>query len=182
MKELLEFLTCNYFINVSVTAWFFAQLLKTLLTLIVSKELVLERMVGAGGMPSAHSAFVCSLAVSMGQKVGWESPEFAICLAFAAVVMYDAMGVRRAAGEQAKMLNKIVSAMSDNFRIVFEVENKHHFNVFRKRTHDDPDEIKTKKAMDDNRDLLKELLGHTPLEVFGGAVLGVLVAFLFPVM
>ena len=68
----------------------------------------MERMIGAGGMPSSHTALVCSLTIAMARKTGVSSAEFALALALACIVMYDAMGVRRAAGEHAKVLNKLV--------------------------------------------------------------------------
>ncbi len=145
IKELIS----NYFIDVAVISWLSAQILKTLFEFIMTKKFNPERLVGAGGMPSAHSALVCSVTVAMARKIGFNSPEFAICFIVAGVVMYDAMGVRRAAGEQAKVLNKLV----------FEDKGNAH---------------RPEKA-------LKEFLGHTPLEVLGGALLGILVAALVPV-
>ncbi|MGN0663644.1 MAG: divergent PAP2 family protein [Negativibacillus sp.] len=180
MREFLTEITHNYYIIVAAVSWFLAQLIKTILNLVVTKELNLERMVGAGGMPSAHSAFVVSLTVIAGRLNGWNSVEFAICFAVAAVVMYDAMGVRRAAGQHAKVLNQIISSMSDNFRIVYEVEKKRKFDLFRKRHAEDPDDQKSQKAIEHNRELLKELLGHSPLEVLGGVILGIAVALMFP--
>ena len=97
-------ITSNYIINVGVTSWFSAQLIKTILTWFQFRELRAERMFGAGGMPSSHSALVCSMTLAMAKLVGFDSPIFGLTFAFAMVVMYDAMGVRRAAGEQAKVL------------------------------------------------------------------------------
>ena len=94
--DLIKGLTANYYINVAITAWFLAQLSKTLLTLVLKKKLVMERMIGAGGMPSSHTALVCSLTIAMARKTGVSSAEFALALALACIVMYDAMGVRRA--------------------------------------------------------------------------------------
>jgi len=178
-------LTSNYYLNVAFTAWFFAQVLKTLLTLAVTKEFVWERLVGAGGMPSSHSALVCSLTVAVLKKQGLQSMEFAICLVLAAIVMYDAMGVRRAAGQQAKVLNRIIATMSGNFKVLIEEEMKHHRRFFQGKGQEDAEAVQTnteatKKAYDENRALLKELLGHSPLEVLGGLILGVAVALLFP--
>ena len=68
--DLIKGLTANYYINVAITAWFLAQLSKTLLTLVLKKKLVMERMIGAGGMPSSHTALVCSLAIAMARKTG----------------------------------------------------------------------------------------------------------------
>ena len=180
MNEFITEILSNQFIVVSALSWFLAQLIKTILNLIMTKELVLERMVGAGGMPSAHSAFVVSLMVTAGRICGWNSFEFAICFALAAVVMYDATGVRQAAGQHAQVLNQIVNTMYENFHVVYEVEKKHKFDFFRKRKQEDPDDVKSHEAMESNQKLLKELLGHTLLEVAGGVILGITVALLYP--
>ena len=108
---------------------------------------VVERLVGAGGMPSSHTALVVSLAAGIALREGLDSDLFAVAVVLAGIVMYDAAGVRRAAGKQAKVINKLVREMR--------VEHK----------------------VRDTR--LKELLGHTPLEVLGGAVHGILVAYAF---
>ena len=113
--------------------------------------------------------------------LGFTSPEFALSLVFAAVVMYDAMGVRRAAGEQAKVLNKIVAMTSDNIREMFTPQKKSDIrNLFirRKNMEKDPEE---ERKREEGKALLKELLGHTPLEVLAGALLGIAVAMLMPV-
>ena len=140
----------NYVLTVALISWLSAQVLKTLLTFIKQKKLNLERMVGAGGMPSAHTATVVSLviAISRAPGCGLSSPEFAVAFVLAAVVMYDAMGVRRAAGEQAKVIIQNSDDNEDN-----NIEGKP----------------------------LKEFLGHTPLEVLGGALLGILIAMIIPV-
>ncbi len=91
-----------------IIAWFVAQLIKVVTTIIKEKRFDFRRFVGSGGMPSSHSSFVTSLATAIAIDCGLESPEFAISVVFALVVMYDAAGVRRAAGQQAKILNKIV--------------------------------------------------------------------------
>ncbi len=128
-----------------ILAWFIAQALKVIFVLIKDKKLDFYRLIGSGGMPSSHSAFVVSLATGVGLTDGISGVGFAIAFVLAFVVMYDAAGVRRAAGQQAKILNRIVEEWeTDDF------------------------EKKGKK--------LKELLGHTPLEVFAGAVLGILIA------
>ncbi len=158
----LRGLTINYYINVAVTAWFLAQLSKTLLTLVLKKKLVMERMFGAGGMPSSHSALVCSLTIAMARKTGVDSAEFALAMALACIVMYDAMGVRRAAGEHAKVLNKLVFG----------------FQLFSEESENEEDD---QLAEELREKALKEYLGHTPLEVLGGMLLGILVAMVFPV-
>jgi len=100
-------------------------------------------------MPSAHSAFVCSLAVATGRQCGVASPLFALAAAMAIVVMYDAMGVRRAAGEQAKTINILTDALETA------LGNPGLVN-----------------------DELKEFLGHTPIEVIAGAMLGITIALI----
>ena len=160
--ETLRFLTSNYLIDVAFVAWLSAQVLKTLLYYLDTNTFRAERLVGSGGMPSAHSALVCSIAVGMSRKMGFASPEFALALTLAGIVMYDAMGVRRAAGEQAKVLIKL-----------FGEDFWKDFNLDQELTDSDLEEPEPKE--------LKEFLGHTPLEVLGGALLGILVAVLIPV-
>jgi len=134
------FITC-------IISWFLAQLIKVITVLIKNKKMDFRRFVGSGGMPSSHSSFVTSLAVSVGIIDGFSGTNFAVAAVFALVVMYDAAGVRRAAGQQAKILNKIVQ------------EWEH------------ADFAKTDKR-------LKELIGHTPFEVFAGAILGIVIALI----
>ena len=128
--------------------WLVAQVLKTLIYLIIKKRFVAERMVGGGGMPSSHSATVCALATAAGMKYGGGSFEFAISAMFAIVVMYDAMGVRRETGIQAKVLNEMMDLLT---------------NMGKEMSAEDR---------------LKELVGHTPLQVLMGALLGILIAVL----
>lgn len=161
--NLWQILTSNYLINVGVLSWLAAQVIKTVLTYISTGKWNIERMFGAGGMPSSHSALVCSIAIGMARKMGFESPEFALSLSLAAIVMYDAMGVRRAAGEQAKVLNKLVFG----FRFLNQA--------------DSDDENEEEPLTIQNQKKLKEFLGHTPFEVLGGAMLGILIAMLLPV-
>lgn len=144
----------NYVLNVAVFSWLSAQVIKTIINFIKTKKLNFERMVGAGGMPSAHSASVCGMTIAISRSVGFDSPLFAISFLLSAIVMYDAMGVRRAAGEHAKVINLIVKKS--------------------KETKDDVIYIPK------NKEQLKEFLGHTPLEVMGGAMLGILVALIIP--
>lgn len=127
-------------------AWFIAQLIKVILTFFFENKFDASRFVGSGGMPSSHSSFVISLATAVGLKRGYDSPEFALALVFALIVMYDAAGVRMAVGKQAKILNSII----DDFQ--------HH----------------KKHPITEKR--LKELIGHTPIEVLAGAILGIIVA------
>ena len=96
------------------TAWFIAQMLKIMLTFYSSKKIDLTRFVGSGGMPSSHTSSVMALSTSVGRMYGWDSAIFAVSLCFAFVVMYDAAGVRRAAGNQAKILNMIIEDLAHN--------------------------------------------------------------------
>lgn len=141
----------NTIIVSCLVAWLSAQVIKTILVFITTKKLDLQRMFGAGGMPSAHSAMVTALTITVGEISGVSSVEFAISVVFTLVVIYDAMGVRRQAGEHAKMLNRVAYTL--------EQENQNN---------ESPILMKF--------DELKELLGHTPLEVLGGIVLGILVS------
>ena len=137
----------NKLIVLSLISLFLAQFLKTPFGYIVTKKIDFKRLFETGGMPSSHSAFIVSLAVGIGRISGFDSPLFALSFVFAGIVMYDAMGIRRAAGEHAKLLNLILS--SDNkFKL---------------------DHVK-----------LKELLGHTPFEVLGGLIPGILVGVFYP--
>ncbi|VGO14546.1 hypothetical protein PDESU_03109 [Pontiella desulfatans] len=124
--------------------WTIAQLAKMVNCFIESRRLDFSYMVSTGGMPSAHSAMAAALATSLGLCEGFDSPIFALGAAFAVVVMFDAQSVRKAAGEQAKLLNSIVD----------ELLHEHHLS-------------ETK---------LKELLGHTRLEVFMGCLTGIATA------
>lgn len=143
--EILHRIISNYILMSAAISWMLSQIIKTVLTLITTKKFDPERIFGAGGMPSAHSAMVCALSMGIARTCGVDSPEFALAVAFAAVVMYDAMGVRRAAGEQARVLNKMVDMWEQNGS---DIANKE----------------------------LKEYLGHTPMEVLAGAMLGILVS------
>lgn len=144
MQYINEFFE-NSVLFTALIGFFVAQLLKVIFVFIWNKKLDFNRLIGSGGMPSSHSAFVVSLAVSVGIVNGFSSTMFALAFCTAMVVMYDAAGVRRAAGQQAKLLNKLV-----------EEWEKGDFSLAEKK--------------------LKELLGHTPVEVLAGAILGVMIA------
>lgn len=141
----------NLFTNVvflsAACGWLVAQVLKTLIHMLFTKKFVAERLIGSGGMPSSHSATVCALATAACIQFGAGSFEFAVSLILALIVMYDAIGVRRETGIQAKLLNEIIS-------IFVEMGEKDL----------SPDEK------------LKEFVGHTPLQVLAGAILGILIA------
>ncbi|MGL5513211.1 MAG: divergent PAP2 family protein [Sporomusa sp.] len=145
MAEFMAGIGKNSILMTAVTAWFTAQVLKIITTYWRYGVFDAGRLLGAGGMPSSHTALVVSLAVGIALKEGLESDLLAIAVILAGIVMYDAAGVRRAAGKQAKVINKLVREMRVNHKI------------------------------GDGR--LKELLGHTPLEVLGGAVHGTLIAY-----
>lgn len=98
----------NRVLVASLVAGFLAQSLKIIITFLTVRDLNFRRFVGAGGMPSSHAALVVALATGVGREMGWESTEFAIALILALIVMYDAAGVRRAVGNQAEVLNKLL--------------------------------------------------------------------------
>ncbi|MGB5973477.1 MAG: divergent PAP2 family protein [Nodosilinea sp.] len=101
----------NHVLIVALIACLAAQVLKALIELVRHRKLNLRVMVGTGGMPSAHSALVTALACGVGQTLGWASPLFAATSVFSIIVMYDAAGVRQAAGKQAKVLNQIIDEL-----------------------------------------------------------------------
>ena len=127
----------------SVIGWTVAQFLKTLIDLILNRSFNPERIFGSGGMPSSHSATVCALTTASGMRYGVGSFEFAISFVLAMVVMYDAMGVRRETGKQAQLLNTVF------FENILNIDGV----VLQEK--------------------LKEYVGHTPLQVAAGAVLGI---------
>ena len=141
------FLFSNKILDVVFVAWFCAQFYKVISSVLMEGQVNIKRLWDTGGMPSSHSATVSSLATCIGLIEGWGSSEFAMVTIFATVVMYDAAGIRRAAGKQAGVLNKILE------RLTHKIEEKIH----------------------DER--LKELLGHTPFEVVIGCTLGIVIAF-----
>ena len=146
----MDFLTDlinNEVFMAAILAWAIAQFLKTVYDCYKYKEFNIERLVGSGGMPSSHTALVVGLATAVGKKAGVNSDLFAIVVVFTLVVMYDATGVRQAAGKHAKAINRIVR------------------------------QLRVEHTIDDIS--LKELLGHTQLEVIAGAVLGFVVGCFF---
>lgn len=147
--DLIKNLLDNYMLICGFIAYFAAQIIKILIALIREKRLDLSLLFASGGMPSSHSSTVAALCISAGRLHGVGSSYFAISLILASIVMYDAAGVRRAAGEHAKVLNKLLEDLTSG------------------------DHDRTEEG-------LKELIGHTPLQVVMGAVLGILVPFLVP--
>lgn len=104
----MEFFEQYKYVIVPLGVWFGIQLFKVIWDLVVTHKFDFKRILGAGGMPSSHSAVVTSLATMIGKTQGFTSPIFALSVIFAFIVMYDAAGVRRAAGKQAKLLNKLI--------------------------------------------------------------------------
>ncbi len=104
----------NYVLIAALLSWFAAQALKVVFVLLFEKRLDFRRFVGAGGMPSSHSAFVTSITTMVGVENGFDSALFAVCFVMSCVVMYDAAGVRRAAGMQAKILNQMVQHWNES--------------------------------------------------------------------
>ena len=139
----LEAIITNKYIYIPLLVWFFIQLFKVIWDLVETKKFNFKRILGAGGMPSSHSAVVMCLSVMVGKEYGFGSSVFALALIFAIVVMYDAAGIRRAAGKQAALLNKIVDTPGLSLPQV--------------------------------QERLVEVLGHTPTQVFVGAIIGIIV-------
>ena len=139
----MTLLQSPYFV-VPLIAWGIAQASKVIIDSVLLHRLSVRRLATAGGMPSSHSALVVSLTTIVGRLEGIQSPLFAVCLIFSTVVMYDATGVRRAAGQQAIIINRLL----DDLFIA-------HRGIHQER--------------------LRELLGHTPIEVIAGAVLGIVI-------
>ena len=108
MEQIGQIFT-NKYVYIPFLLWFFIQVSKVIVDLIRTKKFNFKRIMGAGGMPSSHTAIVTSLAIFIGKEYGFDSGIFALSLIFAFVVMYDAAGIRRAAGKQAQLLNKIVN-------------------------------------------------------------------------
>ena len=111
MRTFLRELAYNHILWTTFSAWFIAQFLKGIFYFIKEKRINFRRFVGAGGMPSSHSALVASLATAIGLAQGWDSPIAALAIVFALITMYDAAGVRLAASRQAVTLNKIVDEL-----------------------------------------------------------------------
>ena len=108
MSDFFNEFTANIIFWVAAVSWLTAQTIKVILTLLVDKELKMERFHGSGGMPSAHTATIVSASTAIGIVEGWSSAVYALSLIMAFIVMYDASGVRRSVGTQAKMLNNII--------------------------------------------------------------------------
>ncbi|MEI6631938.1 MAG: divergent PAP2 family protein [bacterium] len=146
MREVFLQLSQNKIFLTTLSAWLIAQTIKVGIGIVQKKRFDFRLFVGTGGMPSSHAAGASCLAAAAGFEYGFDSVYFALAASFAIVVMFDAQGVRRATGKQARILNKIT------------------------------DDIYWQGKIHDGR--LRELIGHTPLEVIGGFLLGVLIAML----
>lgn len=159
----MELLMLNPVISVALISWITAQILKTVFYSIKVGKFDPERITGAGGMPSAHSAMVMSAVVYTFRVKGVESSEFAFAALLTAVVIYDAMSVRYNAGLHARELNRLRNIVGElNKRI--SVSDEETTSI---------DEFAGQKK-------LTEFLGHKPIEVFVGSLLGALIAVLFP--
>ena len=145
MNTMMSIIT-NKYIYIPSLLWFFIQTFKVVYDLVTLKKFNVKRIVGAGGMPSSHSAIAVCLATLIGKYEGVETSIFALAVIFSFIVMYDAAGVRRAAGKQARILNKIIETPGMS---TLEVQEK-----------------------------LVEFLGHTPIQVIVGAVIGVIVGLI----
>lgn len=135
------------FLGPPIVAWAIAQVTKVATSSYRRRRLDLRVLSSMGGFPSSHTAMVMALTTALARVYGLGSPLFAIALIFSLVVMYDAAGVRRAAGLQAAVLNRLVADLRE------------HRGIAEER--------------------LRELLGHTPVEVLAGAALGIAVGILF---
>lgn len=133
----------------AVLGWLVAQILKTIINTVFTKKFSAERLIGSGGMPSSHSSTVCALATATAYHYQVSSYEFAVTAILAIIVMYDAIGVRRETGEQAKLLNKMMESLT-----------AHDGSPF-------------------SQDKLKEFIGHTPIQVAAGIILGIFIALLY---
>jgi len=142
MKNTFMMFITNKYVYVPIILWACIQTYKVIYDLYTTKRFNFKRILGAGGMPSSHSAVVTSIATLIGKYQGVDSAIFGLALMFALVVMYDACGVRRAAGKQAKVLNEIVNTPGLSG---VEIQGK-----------------------------LQEALGHTPVQVFVGAAIGII--------
>ena len=153
MQLIRDVLSLNQILTVSLLSWFVAQVLKTIINFVLLGKFQLERMWGDGGMPSAHSATVCAMVIATARSEGINSAIFAVASVVAIITMHDAMGVRRETGEQAKVLNRMLEQW-------IEVTEKN--SPFLQNMH------------------LKEVVGHTPLQVMAGFAVGCIVGLLYP--
>jgi len=133
----------------TMLSWILAQLIKVPVEYLLYKRWDWALLLNAGGMPSSHSALMTAVATSIGLNVGWDSPMFALALAIAGIVVYDATGVRRQAGLHAERINQIVREL-----------------------------LHLKKLEEDQVSYLREIIGHTPGEAVAGVFFGTLIALM----
>lgn len=145
-KGYYEFISNKVLLS-AILGWVTAQVLKTIINTLLTKEFNPERLVGSGGMPSSHSATVTSLTTASAIIYGFSSFEFAVSFVLTTIVLYDAMGVRRETGRQSKLLNLMVRTFNHE-----------------------------KKTLPE--ELLREYIGHTPLQVLVGSILGIIIAII----
>jgi uncharacterized protein len=141
----------NRILDIVVIAWFAAQGYKAITSIIKERRFNFKKFIESGGMPSSHTSSVTALVTTVAIKEGVSSTIFAVSFVFAIIVMYDASGVRRAAGKHAGVLNRLVDILSQKDKTI-KIEEE-----------------------------LKELIGHTPFEVVVGAILGIVVAYIMAV-
>ena len=156
MSNIIADILSNRILVCGVLGWAVAQMLKTLIYAMLNNEFRLERMFGDGGMPSAHSATVSSMATAAAIVYGFGSFEFAISAMLAIIVMHDAMGVRMETGKQGKVLNEMIDFLrTEGFVEAFK---------------------KNDKMYEFWEASLKEFVGHTPIQVAAGCILGIVLA------
>ena len=157
----------------AVVSWLTAQLLKVVIYAIKNHVLRIERLWGAGGMPSSHSSFVCALAIMTCRIEGLNSVEASLAMCFAFIVMYDACGVRREAGQHAREINRLRRIVEKfDIEIVEKVDEEIDM--------ESEEPILSDKSEKGEKEL-KEFVGHTPLQVMCGALLGILIGLVFPI-
>ena len=160
----MKLLMANPILTVGVISWLAAQILKTIHYAVKYRTFEPERITGAGGMPSSHSALVVSVAIYTLRSQGFSSPAFALSMILAGVVIYDAMSVRYNAGLHAKELNRLRKVIDEMDAEISQLRGEE----------DEP-----ASELTERRDF-KEFLGHTPLEVLAGSLLGIIIAMMFP--
>ncbi|MBP1544936.1 MAG: divergent PAP2 family protein [Oscillospiraceae bacterium] len=160
----MDLIMANPLLSVGILSWFAAQIIKTIVHAIKVRSFTPERFVGAGGMPSSHSALVVSVVIYALRSEGFQSPIFALSMLLACIVIYDAMSVRYNAGLHAKELNKMR-------RVIDELDDE--ISQLSGADEEDIDDLSEQKD-------LKEFLGHTPIEVLAGSMLGIIIAMVFP--
>ncbi|MFA5275983.1 MAG: divergent PAP2 family protein [Candidatus Omnitrophota bacterium] len=146
MRDVLLEISHNKVLMTTISAWLIAQVLKLFVGFITQRKFDFRWLIGSGGMPSSHAAGAACLATAVGLEQGFNSVYFALAASFAIVVMFDAQGVRRSTGKQARILNKIM------------------------------DDIYWQGKIEELR--LRELIGHTPIEVIIGLILGITIALI----